>query len=111
MGAEADIGVRWYNTIGLVLVKTMILTAIYPLIELGIIVTLYKIARWADRDFTNDRYRTYMKSVQTYIDLHAGPVFAIDYRYSSILLQFSVALCFGTAMPILFQIALMGCVI
>jgi len=80
----------------------MILTAIYPLIELTVIVSLYKIARWADRDFTMNRYQTHLKSVQMYIDLHAGPVFAIDYRYSSILLQFSVALCFGTALPILF---------
>lgn len=50
-----------------------------------------------------------MPSVQTYIDLHAGPEFQIQWRYGAILFQTSVALFYGTGLPVLYLIAILGC--
>jgi hypothetical protein len=55
--------------------------------------------------------KTKLPSIQTYIDLHAGPEFAIHWRYSAVLFQLSIALFFGTGMPIIYVIAFVGCII
>ena len=49
-----------------------------------------------------------MPTVQAYIDLYAGDVYAIDYRYATILLNISVAFLFGTAMPYLYLTAFLA---
>ena len=61
--------------------------------------------RWYDRYFTNDTFTTRSKSVQAYIDIYAGPEYLIHYRYALILLQISVAFCYGCTMPPLYGIA------
>ncbi len=68
-------------------------------------------ARYADRGFSSNKYKSYMPSIQTYIDLHSGPVFAIHWRYSSVLFQLSICLFYGAAIPILYLVALLGCMI
>jgi hypothetical protein len=86
-------------------------TALWPLIELFAFGMVFKCLRWADRSFSSDKYTTAQPSMQTYIELHAGPVFAISYRYSSVLLLLSVSLFYGTGLPQLYQIALVGFII
>ena len=89
----------------------MKITAAWPLIEIGLYGATFKILRYFDRGFTSDKFKTKLPSIQTYIDLHSGPEFAIHWRYSAVLLQLSIALFFGTGLPILYFIALVGCII
>lgn len=49
--------------------------------------------------------------MQAYIDLYAGPVYLIHYRYAAILLQIGVAFSYGCTMPPLYGIACMAFVI
>lgn len=58
-----------------------------------------------DNGFTGNVLNSTKPSVQALIDLYAGPVYLIHYRYAAILLQIGVAFCYGTAMPPLYLIA------
>ena len=89
----------------------MIFTALWPLIEITMFGGVFYFLRLMDRGFTSNVYKTYMPSVQTYIDLHAGPEFDIHWRYSAILFQLSISLFFGTGIPLLYPISLVGCFI
>ena len=81
----------------------MKITAYWPLIEIAAFGSVFKILRYWDRGWTSDKLKSKLPSIQTYIDLHAGPEFAIHWRYSAVLFQLSVALFFGTGIPILYQ--------
>jgi len=105
-----SITVYWYIKYAPYLVGTMKAMAAWPMIELGMYGAAFKLLRYFDRGFTRDKFKTKLPSIQTYIDLHAGPPFAIHWRYSAVLLQFSVALLFGAGMPVLYFVALSGCV-
>merc|ERR1719389_1068660 len=85
--------------------------AIWPLIEFGMFYSLMNFQRCLDRSWGNDDYNTKSRSVQEYIDLYAGPVYLIHYRYSMILLQIAVAFCYGCTMPPLYGIACVAFVI
>lgn len=65
----------WYVTHAGSVVSAMIFTAVWPLIELLIFGGAMKMLRFHDRNYTNNKFLTNMPSVQTYIDLHAGPDF------------------------------------
>ena len=106
-----SLSVKWYTTHGITLVSAMKITAAWPLIEIGLYGVTFKILRYLDRGFTGNKFITKLPSIQTYIDLHSGPEFAIHWRYSAILFQLSTALFFGAGLPILYLIALIGCII
>lgn len=105
-----SITVYWYIKYAPYLVGSMKVMAAWPMIELGMYGAAFKLLRYFDRGFTRDKFKTKLPTIQTYIDLHAGPPFAIHWRYSAVLLQFSVALLFGAGMPVLYIVALSGTV-
>lgn len=76
---------EWYSSQCGALIFAMVFTAIFPLIDLTVIVGIIRTLRWADRGFTSNKFVSYLPSIQTYIDLHSGPDFAIQWRYGSIL--------------------------
>jgi len=49
-----------------------------------------------------------MPSIDAYIELHAGPQFFLEYRIAALLMQVSVALIYGMALPILYPIVFIG---
>jgi hypothetical protein len=49
--------------------------------------------------------KTNTKTIQEYINLYAGPVYFLHYKYSSILNIVFITMMYGAAMPILFPIA------
>ena len=53
--------------------KTMFMTALWPLIEFGMFYGIMNFSRCLDRGFGNDTFVTGASSVQAYIDLYAGP--------------------------------------
>jgi hypothetical protein len=106
-----SISVYWYIKYAPILVGTMKAMAAWPMIELATYGAVFKFLRYFDRGFSRDKFKTKLPSIQTYIDLHAGPEFAIHWRYSSTMLQFSVALLFGAGLPVLYTIALISCIL
>lgn len=108
-----DYSAHWFESNGNLLIHIMILFAIYPLIEATLIVPFYYLLRWMDKNLhrLRDGTLTAMPSIDAYIELHAGPAFLMHYRMVSMLLQITIALLYGVALPILYPIALIGLVI
>ena len=102
VGDLTDFNVEWYRSVGSIIMKTMFMTALWPLIELAMFYSLMNFSRWMDRGFGSDTFVTGTPTVQSYIDLYAGPDYLIHYRYATILLNLGVAFMYGTAMPYLY---------
>lgn len=111
VGEETDFSVNWYRTVGALLMKTMFMTALWPLIELTMFYCIMNLQRSADRGFGPDTFKSGLPTVQAYVDLYAGPEYLIHYRYSTILLNMGIAFLYGTAMPYLYFCALLAFVI
>ena len=86
VGTETDFSVTWYRTVGTTIMRTMTSQAIWPLIEFAMFWSLLYFTRCFDRGFGRDTFVSKSKSVQAYIDIYAGPVYLIHYRYAAILL-------------------------
>lgn len=110
-GQYTDFSSGWYRDVGATIVKTMAISAVMPVVEFGMFYVLRNALRKKDRNFTNDYLRTQKKSIQQYIDIYSGPEFMIHFRYSTIMNTVFVCLMYGTALPILYPIALMSFVI
>jgi len=108
-----DYSNKWFEVDGELLVKMMLMAGIYPLIEATLIVPFYWSLRWADRNINRliDGTATAMPSVDAYIELHGGPEFLLSYRLSAMLLQVSVALLYGVAVPVLYPIVFINLLI
>jgi hypothetical protein len=111
VGTESDFTVTWYRTVGTTIMRTMISQAIWPLIEFGMFYSLLNATRFFDRSWGNDTFASKVPSVQAYIDIYAGPIYLIHYRYAAILLQVGVAFCYGCTMPPLYGVACVAFVI
>jgi hypothetical protein len=86
VGTMTDFNVDWYKSVGTLLMKAMLMAAIWPLIEFVMFASLIAFTRWTDRGFGSDSKYTTSPSVQAYIDTWAGPEYLIHYRYATILL-------------------------
>ena len=111
VGDRTDFDVKWYSTVGAILMKTMFMVAIWPLIEFAMFYSLMNFNRILDRNWGSDTFVTNTPTVQAYIDLYAGPEYLIHYRYATILLNIGVAFFYGTAMPYLYATALLAFVV
>jgi hypothetical protein len=67
----------WYVKYSGVVYFAMIFTALWPLVEIIVNGGLVKLMRFYDRKWGKDKFVTSKVSPQLYIDLHAGPEFAI----------------------------------
>jgi len=85
--------------------------ALWPLIEIGMFGAMWWGKQYFDRGMGSDSYKTSMPTPQAYVDLYAGPVYLIHYRYSMILLHISCAFLYGTCMPILYIVAFLAFVV
>lgn len=103
-GKDSDFGTHWYKTVGVAMTTTMMIQAFTPLIQFATDFSILNVLRCADRRFTWDRRITRQASVKNYVDLHAGPEFALNNRFSAILLMISVTCLFGAALPVLYII-------
>ena len=105
-GRYTDFNDRWYTDVGITIIKSMIIAAIFPLIE---VIVFGGFRRWkhaVDRDCSGDIFRSKKKSIQQYVDVQVGPEYMIHYRYAMLLNISFVTLMYGTGMPFLFFIAL-----
>lgn len=58
VGEETDFNVDWYRTVGALLMKTMFMTALWPLIELTIFYCLMNATRAHDRGWSPDSFKS-----------------------------------------------------
>jgi len=106
-GSLSDFNGRWFQTIGNVLVGAMMFNLYYPILE----AVLYWFLRWQGR--CRDRgcrcpsaeETTKQKAIQGYLDMYAGPVYYMHYKYSSIMTITFITFMYGFGIPILFPIA------
>ena len=63
VGDMTDFNVDWYRSVGAIIMKTMFMTALWPLIEFVMFYGLMNFSRWMDRAFGNDTFVTGMPTV------------------------------------------------
>ena len=54
---------------------------------------------------------THQKSIRSYVELYSGPQYQLDTRFSLILVFLAISFTYGTVMPLLFPIALLGYIV
>lgn len=105
-GHESDFNQIWYEKVGQAITATMIFTIWFPLLETVFKILISHLERLWDRKFTSDPFMTQQESIQNYVDLYSGPSYEFHSRYSEMLLSIAITFMFGTALPVLFPIAL-----
>lgn len=91
---------------GSIIIKTLIIASIMPLVEFGTMWSIKNLLRSTDRNFTKDHYKSKKKSIQLYVDMYSGPDYMIHLRFSTIMNLTFVCFMYGTALPLLYPIAL-----
>lgn len=77
-----------------------------PVVEFGAMWGLRNGLRLLDRSFSRDYYKSKKKSIQLYVDVYSGPEYMIHLRFSTIMNLTFVCFMYGTALPLLYPIAL-----
>ena len=86
-GQTTDFSVRWYKDQGDIVVYSSFLWAIYPLIDILVEYLKAVIYRRVDRVIgENGEVLSKAATIQMYVDLHAGPFFYIEYKYTTMLI-------------------------
>lgn len=85
----------------------MVFAAVWPVIEFGIYYGIKVLKRFIDRGFSCNKDKTKCKTIQQYVDIHAGVDYLIHFKYSAIMNVCFITFLYGLAMPLLFPIALL----
>ena len=110
-GIYYDFNQYWYGNIGYQVVTTMVINAIFPPLEAGLIFFVSFALRSYDQGRCCRKVpaeSTKQKTLFAFINLYSGSEFEIYYQYSQMLVITWVTFLFGPALPILFPIALFG---
>lgn len=110
-GLYTDLHGDWYTDIGKTIVQTMLINAFMPPIEFLIGFSMKFVFNLMDRSYKKDSYLSKKKSISLYVDAYSGPQFSYHLRYASLLNTCFVTLMYGTALPLLYPIALITFVI
>jgi len=103
-GPISDFNSDWFRITGNFMVSTMIFNAYYPVLEFFMYYGMRWWYRMTDSGWTNDKMKTKTTSIQSYIDIRAGPEYLMHFKYSAILNSVFVTFMFGFGIPILFPI-------
>lgn len=102
----------WYTDIGPALVQTMLINAVFPIVEVGYTYPQRVLWRMLDRGCCScNTYKTKKKTIQQYVNLYSGPNYLMHFKYSSMLNTIFVSFMYGLALPLLFPIALLGIIV
>ncbi len=108
-GRYPDLTMEWYWDIGASIGLTMVINMCFPVIELCIALTIKTLLRLLDKNFrTFNKYVTKKKTIQQYVNLYAGPVYLMHFKYSSIMNVTFITFMYGLLIPMLFPIALLS---
>ena len=86
----------------------MLIMAMFPYIEVSIFPCIKWLLQVKDRGCKKNPYKTKTVTLQQYVNLYAGPVYMMHFKYSSILTQVFVSFMYGMCIPLLFPIAFLG---
>jgi hypothetical protein len=108
-GPFPDLTEQWYIVVAPSLIMTMMINAFYPYIDLGISFGTLALYRCLDQGFSTyicckKEKTTKCKTIQAYVNIYAGPMHAMSYRYSAILVATWICMMYGVALPIMFPI-------
>lgn len=104
-----DLNENWYEEIGPQLCKTMFIMAVYPYIEMLIFGGIWNLKRCLDKGCCcGEKYQTKATTPSNYINIYAGPLYLMHFKYSSILTQVFISFMYGLFIPVLFPIAAFG---
>ena len=109
-GPFPDLTEQWYIIIAPSMILTMFLNAIYPWIDFGISFSTLVFSRSRDQGCKSyfcchKEKTTKAKTIQAYVNIYAGPIHAMSFKYSAILTTVFVTFMYGIALPELFPIA------
>ena len=93
----------WYFDVGSVIVQTMFIQSLMPYANMISVLAENFFFKFIDTGCKNDK-RTKAKTIQQYIDSHAGPEMELHLQYSLIFVSVFVCFTYGLALPILFPI-------
>lgn len=105
-GMYPDLNFEWYNDIGASFITTMIVGAMLPVIEFGSGYAQKVVFKFLDRGCKCKGDQTKKKTIQAYINLYAGPEYAMHVKYSAMMNMLFVCFMYGLAIPLLFFISL-----
>jgi hypothetical protein len=89
----------------------MIFNAYYPILEFFGYWLMRFAFRLHDRGFSFSGKSTKSKTIHGYINIYAGPVYLMHYKYSTILNVCFVTLMYGFGLPVLYPVAIFAFVI
>lgn len=108
-GPYSDFDDDWYLVIGNALVGTMVFTAIFPVIEAVGFWGMRLAFRLLDKRFKLwslcDSTVTSKTSISSYIATYSGPVYAMHFKYASLLNIVFITFLYGFGIPVLFPIS------
>ena len=96
---------------GQIITSTMTNIIFWPILEFCVFFSLRFLARFYDRGCSCKNESTKKRSISDYIDLYAGPMYFIHYKYSYILNVVFITFMFGAGIPILFFQALAALIV
>lgn len=74
-------------------------------------ILLNKLWQLHDRNWTSDKYETKQTSIQNYVELYSGLEFELHVQCADILLIVGIAFFYGSAMPLMYFLALISLII
>ena len=105
-GGSTDFNQNWFTNIGDTIAAAMIFNIIFP-VGMEICWFMYRtFFRLLDRMGTDEENPSNSSTIQQYVNKHAGPLYYMHYKYSSILNIVFLTMMFGPGMPILFPVAM-----
>jgi hypothetical protein len=111
-GSYPDFDSDWFRFVGNIIVYTNLFNAIFPLIEVVIYWALRMAYVIVDKRCNcfgkNNKYVTNAKTLQQYIDLYAGDIYYMHYKYSAIMNICFCTLIYGIGMPYLYPTAILA---
>lgn len=101
---------KWYKIVGVAVTMTLLINAFAPIVQFFTTYSIMWLKRSNDRGFCTpkDQLTTKQTSIIDYINLYAGPEYAVDQRFSAILLQLLFSSLFGATMPMLWLIGFLS---
>ena len=104
-GIFPDLNAFWFNDIGYLITSSMLIEAIFPVIEFLLWWTVNWLKKAIDQRklcCPNNKYKTHTKTLPAFEELYSGPEFEIHYKYAYLIDVVYLTCLYGPGMPIFF---------
>ena len=105
----SDLDVNWYTDIGDALIWTMLINSVYVYLGFVMQATMMIVFRSLDKGCKNfwtctQTDQTKTKTIQQYVNLYAGPVHLMHFKYATAMNTILTAFMYALALPLMFPI-------